>query len=296
MQRDDVPGGSPLITLNDGRAMPQIGLGLMRFGDTDQTGAVIERAFAAGYRLFDTASVYDTEAQTGEALRRLPGGREAVFVTTKLWNDAQGADRVAPALERSLDRLGLDHLDLYLIHWPMPMRGLYLESWRQLIRLREAGRIRSIGVSNFEIEHLQRMIDETGVVPAVNQIEAHPYFQQRELHAFHCRHGIVTQAWSPFGAGGRGTVGRLLEDPVIVGIAARRGIAPSQVILRWHAAQGMSVIPKATSEQHLAENLAALAVDLDHQDLAALAGLDRADGRSGPHPMTMDYTGRRSAE
>jgi len=294
MENGNARGGSPLMTLNDGRAMPQLGLGLMRFGDTDLTGVVIERAFAAGYRLFDTASVYDTETQTGLALRGLPCGREAVFVTTKLWNDAQGAERVVPALERSLDRLGLDYLDLYLIHWPMPMRDLYVESWRELIRLREEGRIRSIGVSNFEIAHLQRLMNETGVVPVVNQVEAHPYFQQQELHAFHRRHCIVTQAWSPFGAGGKGIVGTLLEDPVIVGIAARHGVAPSQVVLRWHVAQGMSVIPKATSEQHLAQNLAALSVDLDEDDLAALAGLDRADGRSGANPMTMDYTGRRS--
>jgi 2,5-diketo-D-gluconate reductase A len=219
-----------------------------------------------------------------------------VFVTTKLWNDAQGTALVAPALEHSLDRLGLDYLDLYLIHWPMPMRDLYVESWRELIRLKESGRIRSIGVSNFTIAQLERLIAETGVVPAVNQVEAHPYFQQGELHAFHRRHGIVTQAWSPFGAGGRGTVGRLLDDPAILAIAAKHAVSPSRVVLRWHVALGMSVIPKATSEQHLAENLATFAVELDAEDLVALAALDRVDGRVGADPMTMDYAGRRTAE
>lgn len=285
-------GTSPELPLNDGRAMPLLGLGLMRFGGEDMTGPAIERAFAAGYRLFDTASVYGTEPQTGRALAALPCPRAELFVTTKLWNNAQGTALVEPALEQSLDRLGMDYLDLYLIHWPLPSRDLYVESWRELIRLRETGRIRSIGVSNFEIPHLERLIAETGVVPAVNQVEAHPWFQQAQLHAFHRRHGIVTQAWSPFGAGGKGRLGKLLDDPVIVGIGAKHGRAPSQVVLRWHATQGMSVIPKVTSAAHLAQNMASLEFDLDAQDLAALAGLDREDGRIGPHPMTFETAGR----
>lgn len=278
---------SPLLQLNTGSMMPQLGLGLMRFGDEGQTGPVMARAAAAGYRLFDTATVYGNESQTGEGLRALDCPRDALFITTKLWNDAQGADAPRGALAGSLERLGLDHVDLYLIHWPLPMFDRYVETWRALIALRDEGKARAIGVSNFTVEQLERLIGETGVVPAVNQVEMHPYFQQRDLRAYHDRMGIVTQAWSPFGGGGSGATS-LLEDPVVKAIATQHGWTPSQVVLSWHIARGVAVIPKATSTQHLAENMLAVSRVLAPEDLARLDVLDRPDGRSGFDPLTMN--------
>lgn len=278
---------STLLQLNSGYKMPQLGLGLMRFGAETETAAVIARAAEAGYRLFDTASVYGTEQQTGDGLRAIDVPRQDLFITTKLWNDSQGSDAPRRALDESLARLGLGYLDLYLIHWPLPMFDQYAETWRALIDLQQEGKIRSIGVSNFTEDHLDRIIGETGVAPAVNQVEMHPYFQQRSLRACHDRHGIVTQAWSPFGGGGSGEA-NLLADPIVGRIAAKHGRAPSQVILRWHISCGVSVIPKATSKAHLAGNMEAFGFDLDADDLGALAGLDREDGRCGPDPLTMD--------
>lgn len=195
---------SPDVILNDGHSMPQLGLGLMRFGSEAETAAVLASAADAGYRLFDSAAVYGNEQQVGEGLRQSGLARDDMFVTTKLWNSEQGRDKPRAALEGSLQRLGLDRVDLYLIHWPLPMDDLYVETWRALIALREEGLVRSIGVSNFTEAHLGRLIAEIGIVPAVNQIEIHPRFQQRGLHAFHREHGIVSQAWSPFGGGGTG--------------------------------------------------------------------------------------------
>lgn len=276
-----------LLTLNGGTRMPQLGLGLMRFGDESATAGVMARAAAAGYRLFDTAAVYGNERQTGEGLRDLGLPRDELFITTKLWNDAQGPDAPRGALAASLEKLGLDHVDLYLIHWPLPMFDRYVETWRALITLRDEGKASAIGVSNFTVDQLERLVGETGVVPAVNQVEMHPYFQQRDLRAYHDRMGIVTQAWSPFGGGGTGAAS-LLADPVVIAIAARQGWTPSQVVLGWHLARGVSVIPKATSAEHLAQNMAATSLVLDAEDLARLDALDRADGRSGFDPMKMD--------
>ena len=276
---------SPELTLNDGRAMPQLGLGLMRFGSEAETAAVLTRAAAAEYRLFDSAAVYGNEREVGDGLRQCGVARDNLFVTTKLWNAEQGRDTPRPALAGSLERLGLDRIDLYLIHWPLPMFDLYVDSWRAMIELQAEGLIGSIGVSNFTIEHLTRLIDETGVVPAVNQVEMHPRFQQRDLYAFHARHGITTQAWSPFGGGGSGE-SPLLEDPTLTGIAAKHGRTPSQVVLRWLTQSGASVIPKATSAAHLAQNMASLEFNLDDADLAAIARLDSAEGRTGPDPLT----------
>lgn len=278
---------NPNLALNDGRTMPQLGLGLMRFGSEAETAAVLSRGAAAGYRLFDSAAVYGNEKEVGDGLRQCGVARDDLFVTTKLWNAEQGRDTPRPALMGSLERLGLSKIDLYLIHWPLPMYDLYVDSWRALIELRDEGLIGSIGVSNFTIANLTRIADETGVMPAVNQIEMHPRFQQAELHAFHEKHGIVTQAWSPFGGGGQGTT-PLLEDPILTGIAAKHGRTASQVVLRWLTQSGASAIPKATSAAHLAQNLAALEFELDEADFAAIATLDSADGRTGPDPLTFD--------
>jgi len=275
------------LTLNDGNTMPQLGLGLMRFGSEAETGTVLGNAATAGYRLFDSAAAYGNEREVGEGLATCGVPRDELFVTTKLWNSEQGRDAPRAALTGSLERLGLAKVDLYLIHWPLPMFDLYLDTWRALIELRDEGLIASIGVSNFTIEHIQRLIDETGVAPAVNQIEMHPRFQQQALHAFHRQHGIVSQAWSPFGGGGSGGV-PLLADPVLARLADKHGRSASQVVLRWLTLTGASVIPKATSAAHLSANLASLEFDLDADDLAAVAALDSPDGRTGPDPLTFD--------
>jgi 2,5-diketo-D-gluconate reductase A len=272
------------MKLNDGRSMPQLGLGLMRFGGEGETATVIENAVKAGYRLFDTAAIYGTEPQTGAAFRALASMRSELFLTTKLWNDSHGAEAPIRAFNASMERLGLDYLDLYLVHWPLPMFDRYFDTWRALLKLRQQGRVRSIGVSNFTETHLERIIEETGEAPAVNQVEMHPYFQQRALRSFHARHGIVTQAWSPMG----GSFFKMLEEPVVGKLARKHGRSASQIVLRWHVTCGVSLIPKATSPKHLAENMACYEFELDDGDLAALSGLDRADGRAGPHPAAFD--------
>jgi len=272
------------VALNDGRFMPRIGLGLMRFGSIGETGVAIARGFLAGYRLFDTAAAYSNERQAGDAIQAAAIPRNELFVTTKLWNGDQGRLAVRSALERSLTLLRLDYLDLYLIHWPTPMYDLYVETWREFIKLRDEGLIRSIGVSNFNADHLGRLIDETGVVPAVNQIELHPRFQQPDLRAYHAAHGIITQAWSPFGGGGAG-VTPILEEPILQAVADRHGCTAAQVIIAWQMAIDATVIPKATSERHLEENLAAVSIRLDKADMRAISGLHRPDGRAGPDPQ-----------
>ena len=216
------------MKLNDGRTMPQLGLGLMRFGGEAETVTVINNAVKAGYRLFDTAAVYGTEPQTGEAFRGLGAMRSELFLTTKLWNDSQGKDAPIRAFNASLERLKLEYLDLYLVHWPLPMFDRYVDTWRALIKLRNDGRVRSIGVSNFTEQHLQRIIDATGETPAVNQVEMHPYFQQRALRRFHDKHGIVTQAWSPLG----GSFVKILEEPTLGKIAKKHGRTPSEIVPR----------------------------------------------------------------
>jgi 2,5-diketo-D-gluconate reductase A len=279
---------APLMTLNDGRSMPQLGLGLMRFGAEAETVTVINNAVQAGYRLFDTAAVYGTEPQTGEAFRGLGTMRSALFLTTKLWNDSHGRDAALRAFNASMERLGIEYLDLYLMHWPLPMLERYVDTWRAMIQLRNEGRVKSIGVSNFTEQHLQRIIDATGEVPAVNQVEMHPYFQQRPLRRFHDKHGIVTQAWSPMG----GSFVKMLEEPIVGKLAKKHGRTPSQIVLAWHIGCGVSLIPKASSPKHLAENMAAYEVRLDQDDLAALCALDRAAGRAGPAPDQFDMGAR----
>ena len=267
----------PTIALNDGRSIPQLGLGLWQTG-AGEAAEVVRAALQAGYRHFDTAAIYGNEDGVGQGLAG--ARREDVFVTTKLWNDAQGFDATLKAARESLNKLRLDYVDLYLIHWPTPRRGLYVETWRALIRLREEGLARSIGVSNFMPEHIERLVAETGVTPAINQIELNPRFQQRALRAFHAQHGVATESWAPLGRA------RFLDDPVIVGLAAKHGRTPAQVVIRWHLDEGLIAIPKTVRRERLQENFDVFGFTLDAGDRAALGALDRADGRNGPDPMT----------
>ena len=265
------------LKLNDGRMMPQVGLGVWQ-SPADSTADTVATAIEAGYLAIDTASAYRNEAGVGEGVRRSGVARDKLFITTKLWNENQGHDAALAAFDKSLERLGLDYVDLYLIHWPAPTQDLYLDSWKALVRLREEGRARSIGVSNFNIPHLERIIGETGETPAANQIELHPRFQQAELRAYHAETGIITTSWSPLGQG------KLLEDPVIAGVAAKHGKTPAQVIIRWHLDLGLTVIPKSVTPARIVSNLDVFGFSLDPTDLAAIEGLAAADGRIGPDP------------
>ena len=267
----------PMLTLNDGREMPQLGFGVWRVSETD-AAAVVGTALADGYRLLDTAAAYGNEEGVGAALAASGQPRDAVFVTTKLWNGDQGYDSAMRACEASLRRLGLDAVDLYLIHWPCPAKGLYVDTWKALVRLREEGRARSIGVSNFTPDTLERIADATGVVPAVNQIELHPRFQQRAMRALHQRLGIVTQSWSPLGRG------HLDASPVLAGIAAAHGKSWAQVVIRWHLQSGLAVIPKSATPARIAANRDVFDFALSDAEMAAIGELQDPGGRGGSHP------------
>lgn len=267
----------PTIVLNDGNRMPQLGFGVWQVPDNEAEAAVLS-AFEAGYRSIDTAQLYKNEEGVGRAMKASGVPRDEMFITTKVWNSDQGLDQTLRAFDTSLRKLGTDYVDLYLIHWPSAHRGLYAESWKALIQLRQQGRVRSIGVSNFSPPHLQRVIDETGVVPAVNQIELHPRFAQKTLRAAHAQHGVITEAWSPLGQG------KLLSDPVVAAVAGKHGRSPAQVILRWHLDHGWVVIPKSVTPSRIRENFDVFGFSLDHDDLQKLDGLDDPAGRIGPDP------------
>jgi 2,5-diketo-D-gluconate reductase A len=272
----------PQLKLADGRKIPQLGLGLWQ---TPAAGAadIVAAALKVGYRHLDTAAAYGNETGVGLGLVNSGLPREEVFVTTKVWNDAQGFDSTLRAAHESLRSLRLDYVDLYLVHWPAPRRGLYVESWRALIRLREEGLVKSVGVSNFAREHLERIIGETGVKPTLNQIELHPRFQQRELRAFHASQGIATESWSPLGRA------RLFDDPALRKLAAKYGRTPAQIIIRWHLDEGLIAIPKTARRERLSENFDVFGFTLDAGDRAAIAALDRPDGRIGPDPLTAAF-------
>ena len=271
-----------LFAFRDGNTIPQLGLGVFQT-PPDLTAAVVKIALASGYRHIDTAAIYVNEVGVGEGLRLSELAREEVFLTTKLWNADQGFDAALKAFDHSVQRLGVDYLDLYLIHWPSPRRDLYVDSWRALARLKEEGRVRSIGVSNFGADHLQRIVEETGVTPVLNQIELHPHFQQRALIETHKALGIATQSWSPLGQG------KELADPVIGAIAARHGRTPAQVIIRWHLDSGLIVIPKSVTPKRIAENFDVFGFTLNAQDMDAIAKLDSSDGRIGPDPAVASF-------
>ncbi|MFI6024618.1 aldo/keto reductase [Amycolatopsis magusensis] len=273
--------GIPTVTLNNGVVMPRLGYGVFQVPDAETTAAVTS-ALEAGYRSIDTATVYGNERGVGQALADSGLAREDLFITTKVWNSDQGYEKALRAFDHSAKLLGLDYLDLYLIHWPTPERGLYAETWRALEKLHADGRIRAIGVSNFQPSHLDELARTSSVVPAVNQVEVHPYLQQAEVREYDEKHGIVTEAWSPLAKGGD-----LLADPVVRELAEKHGRTPAQVVLRWHVQLGNVVIPKSVTPSRIRENAALFDFELADEDVAALASLDRGE-RTGPDPDTFN--------
>jgi 2,5-diketo-D-gluconate reductase A len=270
----------PTISLNDGNAIPQLGFGVWQVPN-EEAAKVVGTAISTGYRSIDTAAIYGNEIGVGKGIAASPVPRPELFITTKLWNDQHTNAR--SALNESLSRLGLDHVDLYLIHWPKPRQNAYVEAWKALVKLKEEGRAKSVGVSNFTVSHLKRIIDATGVAPSVNQIELHPRFQQKELAAYHTERGITTESWSPLGQG------TLLENPTLKALARKHGRTPAQVVIRWHLDRGYIVIPKSVTPSRIRENFDVFDFSLDVDDLAKIATLDRKDGRIGPDPETADF-------
>jgi diketogulonate reductase-like aldo/keto reductase len=270
----------PLLTFNNGVQIPQVGFGVFLI-PPEETKSAVNTALECGYRHIDTARAYENETAVGEAIAVSGLDRAEIFVTTKCWNADQGFDSALRAFDESMDRLGFEYLDLYLIHWPAPSKDLYVDTWRAFQEIYAAGRVRAIGVSNFQPAHLERLFDETEIVPAINQIELHPWLQQSELRAFHREHGIVTEAWSPLATGGN-----FLENPVIVSIAKKHDVSPAQVILRWHLDLGNVIIPKSVNRDRMVSNLDLLNIDLDDEDTSQIAQLD-AGQRVGPDPDTL---------
>jgi 2,5-diketo-D-gluconate reductase A len=270
----------PTISLNDGNVIPQLGFGVWQVPN-EEAAKVVGTAISTGYRSIDTAAIYGNEIGVGKAIAASPVQRTELFITTKLWNDQHANAR--GALNESLSRLGLDQVDLYLIHWPKPRQNAYLEAWKALVELKEEGRAKTVGVSNFTVSHLKRIIDATGVAPSVNQIELHPRFQQKELAAYHTEQGITTESWSPLGQG------TLLENPTLKALAQKHGRTPAQVVIRWHLDRGYIVIPKSVTPSRIRENFDVSDFSLDADDLAMIAALDRKDGRIGPDPETADF-------
>lgn len=278
---------APSSKLNDGNTIPCLGLGVYKTPPKD-TERAVRAALDAGYRHIDTASMYGNEREVGRAVARSPIPREEIFVVTKLWNADQGYDATMKAFDKSMKRLGFDrggYLDMYLIHWPVPAIGHFVDTWRAFAALHDLGRVRSIGVSNFAPEHLNTLIDATGVVPVVNQIELHPLLTQVELREVHAQLGIATEAWAPLGRG------RLLEHPTITSVAETYGKAPAQVIIRWHLQIGNIVIPKSVNPERIASNFDVFDFELSDDDVTAISSLDNGT-RLGPDPRTFNYTGR----
>ncbi|MCP2031773.1 2,5-diketo-D-gluconate reductase A [Okibacterium sp. HSC-33S16] len=270
------PSAVPALSLSDGYTIPQVGFGVYKVPQ-HQTAEAVRTALEAGYRHIDTATLYANEAQVGQGVRESGIAREDIFVTTKVWNSDQGFDSTLRAFDTSMDLLGLDYLDLYLIHWPAPTQDRYVDTWRALERLQGDGRVRSIGVSNFHPHHLQRLFDETEIVPVVNQIELHPWLPQTEARVFHKKHGIVTEAWSPLARGG------ILGNPTLDLLAEKHGVSVAQVIIRWHVQLGTVVIPKSVTPSRIAENIDVFGFELDDADLAAIATLETGE-RTGRDP------------
>ena len=281
----EAPNSVPAITLNDGHSIPQFGFGVFQI-EPDETVSAVTTALSAGYRHIDTAEMYQNEKGVGQAIAASSLARDDVFITSKLNNGFHRPDDARRAFDATLAALGSDHVDLFLIHWPLPTRydGDFVSTWQTLIEFHRDGRARSIGVSNFEIAHLERLAAETDVVPAVNQIEAHPYFVNDDVRAYGSAHGIVTEAWSPLAQGG------VLDDAVITDLATKTGKTPGQVVLRWHIQRGDVVFPKSTTPSRISENIAVFDFELDDDAMKAITGLDRGEaGRTGPNPNQFDY-------
>jgi 2,5-diketo-D-gluconate reductase A len=276
----------PTLSLNDGNYIPTVGLGVWQT-PPEVTQQAVEAALSCGYRHIDTAAAYRNEREVGQALKTAAGAgvaREDVFLVTKLWNADHGRDKTRKAFDDSVRRLDVDYVDLYLIHWPMPETNAFVETFTAMAQLREEGRIRSIGVSNFAPEHLRTLVDGTGIVPSVNQIELHPKFPQQELREVHAELGIATEAWSPLGQGS------LLGDPAVMAIAEAHGRTPAQVLIRWHLQLGNIVIPKSVNPDRIASNFDVFEFELSAQDMESIATLE--DGtRLGPDPRTFNFSG-----
>jgi 2,5-diketo-D-gluconate reductase A len=274
---------APSITLNDGNSIPQVGLGVWQTPPED-TERAVATALDAGYRHIDTAAAYDNEREVGRGIANSDVARDDVFLVTKLWNADQGYDSTLAAFDASLDRLGVDSLDLYLIHWPLPAKNAFVDTFKAFAHLRDQGRIRSIGVSNFEPEHLRILVDGTGIVPAVNQVELHPLLQQQELREMHAQLGIATEAWSPLGQGS------LLANPTVTAVAEAHGKTAAQVLIRWHIQLGNIVIPKSVTPERIVSNFDVFEFELSERDMASISSL--GDGtRLGPDPRTFNFTG-----
>jgi len=273
----------PTIALNDGHTIPQLGFGVFKV-DPDETQRIVSDALEVGYRHIDTAAVYGNELGVGRAIEKSGIPREELFITTKLWNSDQGTQSVFDAMDLSLEKLGLDQVDLYLIHWPRPDLDKYVESWLALEQLRENGTTRSIGVSNFHRAHLERIIAESGSVPAVDQVELHPAFAQRELRAFSEPLGIRTEAWGPLGQGKYDLFG----EKAVADAASAHGVSPAQVVIRWHLQQGIIVFPKSNSRERMAENFDVFGFELTDAEMGAIDALDRGQ-RVGSNPDTATF-------
>lgn len=271
----------PSVRLNDDRTIPQIGLGVWQVPDDVATDACLA-AFEAGYRHIDTAALYGNEEGVGRAIKASGIPRDELFITTKVWNTDQGRDKTIAAMEASLARLDLDYVDLYLIHWPTPDRGLYIETWETVLELQQRGSTTSAGVSNFHPDHLRAVIAATGVTPVINQVELHPWLPQRAVRAADDELGIVTEAWSPLASGG------LIDDAVLAGIGAKYGKTPAQVMVRWHLQIGNVVLPKSVTPARIVENIDVFDFELDADDLIAIEGLEDETRRTGPNPDTFN--------
>lgn len=271
----------PSIRLRDDRTIPQIGLGVWQVPDDVATDACLA-AFEAGYRHIDTAALYGNEEGVGRAIKASGIPREELFITTKVWNTDQGRDKTLAAMEASLARLDLDYVDLYLIHWPTPDRGLYVETWETVLELQQRGSTISAGVSNFHPDHLRTIIEATGVTPVINQVELHPWLPQRAVRAADSELGIVTEAWSPLASGG------LIDDAVLAGIGAKYGKTAAQVMVRWHLQIGNVVLPKSVTPARIVENIDVFDFELDADDLIAIEGLEDESKRTGPNPDTFN--------
>lgn len=265
------------VSFHDGRSAPRLGFGTWQI-EPDITASIVQTAIKTGYRSIDTAAFYGNEKEVGKGVADSGLARDALFITTKLWNDRHGHDISRQAFNESLEKLGMDYVDLYLIHWPVPKDDHYVAAWETLIQLRDEGLAKSIGVCNFNRNHIERLLDETGVLPVVNQVELHPLFQQAELREYHAEHDIITEAWSPLGRG------QLWTHPVLVAIAKKHKRSVAQILLRWHLHLGNMVIPKSVTPSRIAENFNSFDFSLDESDLAAIAALDSPDGRHGPDP------------